>query len=128
MPVPSRSIRGTLTDDELRAIAASDGVAGINFYHDYVRAGGKATMADVVKQALYMVKIAGVDHVGLGSDFDGGPPAKGLEDASFYPAFAKALSDAGLSAGDVHKIFSENVKRVLRWRPSQSEAASPTRR
>jgi membrane dipeptidase len=57
--------------------------------------------------------------VGLGSDFDGGTPPTDLADASYYPAFAKALRDAGLSAEDTHKLFSENVKRVLRWHPPQ---------
>jgi membrane dipeptidase len=109
-----------LTDDELVAIGESDGVAGINFYGKYLRTKGKATLSDAVKQALHMVKVAGIDHVGIGSDFDGSDPPADLADASYYPAFAKALRDAGLSAEDVHKIFSENVKRVLRWKPAKS--------
>lgn len=105
-----------LTDEQLRAIAASDGVVGVNFYSGYlVEKGQKATLADAVKQAVYMVKVAGIDHVGIGSDFDGGTPPDDLADASFYPAFAEGLEHAGLSKKDVHKIFSGNVRRVLAW-------------
>lgn len=107
-----------LTDDQLRAIGESGGVVGINFYDKYVKLGAKASLADVVAHALYMVKLAGVDHVGIGSDFDGSDPTEDLPDASAFPRFAKALLDAGLTPEDVQKIFSENVKRVLRWRPS----------
>ncbi len=106
-----------LTDDQLRAIAASGGVVGVNFYTGYLRVGAKATLADAVNQAMHMVKVAGVDHVGIGSDFDGGTPPSDLADASYLPAFAEALKKAGLSKEDVHKIFSENVKRVLAWKP-----------
>jgi membrane dipeptidase len=106
-----------LTDDALRAIARSGGVVGVNFYTGYLKIGAEATLADAVQQTLYMVKVAGVDHVGIGSDFDGGTTPKDLADASYFPAFAARLGEAGLSAADVHKIFSENVKRVLAWKP-----------
>jgi membrane dipeptidase len=106
-----------LTDAELAAIGESGGVVGVNFYDGYLRAGGNATMADVVAQTLHMVKVAGIDHVGIGSDFDGSTPPADLPDASAFPAFADALEKAGLSPKDVEKIFGENVKRVLAWRP-----------
>jgi membrane dipeptidase len=107
-----------VTDDELRAIGESNGVVGVNFYNGYLTpAGQEATLADAIKHAKYMVKVAGIDHVGIGSDFDGGTPPKDLADASFFPAFAAGLEKAGFSKEDVHKLFSENVKRVLRWQP-----------
>jgi membrane dipeptidase len=62
-----------------------------------------------------MIQVAGIDHVGIGSDFDGGNPAKGLDDASKLQDLAQALRKAGVSAADVHKIFSENTKRMIRW-------------
>ncbi|MFO0613109.1 MAG: dipeptidase [Polyangiaceae bacterium] len=110
-----------VTDDELRAIGESGGVIGINFYDKYVKLGSKPTLEDVVAQALYMIKIAGIDHVGIGSDFDGSDPVEDLPDASYFPRFAKALVEAGLSDEDVQKVFSENVKRVLRWRPPSAK-------
>lgn len=106
-----------VTDEELRLIGESGGVIGINFYDKYVKIGAKATLDDVVAQALHMIEVAGIDHVGIGSDFDGSDPTEELGDASTFPKFAKALLDAGLKPEDVQKIFSENVKRVLRWRP-----------
>jgi len=109
-----------LTDDQLRLIGESGGVVGINFYDKYVKVGAKATLDDVVAQALYMIKLAGIDHVGIGSDFDGSDPTDGLPNASAFPRFAQALLDAGLSPEDVQKVFSENVKRVLRWRPASN--------
>ena len=53
-----------------------------------------------------------IDHVAIGSDFDGGKPVKGLEDASRLPDLAAALLEAGLSRADVRKVFSENALRV----------------
>ncbi|MBI4700329.1 MAG: membrane dipeptidase [Deltaproteobacteria bacterium] len=63
-----------------------------------------------------MVGVAGIDHVAIGSDFDGATPAGGLEDASRLPDLARALGAAGLSQADVRKIFSENALRVLGWK------------
>jgi membrane dipeptidase len=74
-----------------------------------------ATIDDVVNHIDHAVKIAGIDHVGIGSDFDGitGPP-NGLEDVSKMPALIAALLKKGYSEGDVKKIFGENYLRVIR--------------
>lgn len=108
-----------LTDDQLRIIAATGGVAGVNFHAPFVTGGADATLDDVVKQVEHLVKVAGIDHVAVGSDFDGGiTPPVGLEDASTFPALAAALQHKGMSRDDVLRIFSQNALRVLGWRPA----------
>jgi membrane dipeptidase len=103
-----------LGDDQLRGIAATGGVVGLNFHAPFVVRGRPATLADVVQQALYLVKVAGVEHVALGADFEGGiRPARGLEDASRFPDLARALRRAGMSEAGVRKLFAENALRVL---------------
>jgi len=103
-----------LTDEQLRGIAATGGVVGLNFHSPFVVRGKPATLADVVRQALHLVRVAGVEHVALGADFEGGiRPARGLEDASHFPDLARALRSAGLSEAAVRKVFSENALRVL---------------
>ena len=73
-----------------------------------------------VKQLLahiaHIAKVAGVDHVGLGSDFDGisGMVPRGMEDVSKYPVLVKGLIEMGYSDGDVRKIMGENLLRVMR--------------
>ena len=70
-----------LTDAQLRIIAESGGIAGVNFHSPFVTDAPEATLDDVVLQVEHMVKVAGVAHVALGSDFDGGiRPPRGLED------------------------------------------------
>jgi membrane dipeptidase len=103
-----------LTDDQLRGIAATGGVVGLNFHSAFVVRGRPATLEDVVQQALYLLKVAGTDHVALGADFEGGiSPARGLEDASRFVDLARALRKAGLAEVVVRKLFSENALRVL---------------
>jgi membrane dipeptidase len=115
-----------LTDEQLRVIAETGGVTGINFHAQFVNGTNEATLADVVKQTLYMVKVAGIDHVAVGSDFDGGiKTPEGLDDASTFPALAAALRRKGLSYEDVLKIFSLNALRVLGWRPVEMMAIPP---
>jgi membrane dipeptidase len=64
----------------------------------------------------YMVKVAGVDHVGLGSDFDGvsGATPTGMDSAADLPKITQALIDRGYSAEDIHKILGGNVLRVFK--------------
>mgnify|MGYP001078988456 CR=1 FL=1 len=115
-----------LTDDQLRIIAASGGVAGVNFHAPFVTGGAEATLDDVVKQVEYLVKVAGIDHVAVGSDFDGGITTPvGLEDASTFPALAAALRRKGMSHDDVLRIFSQNALRVLGWRPLPPPTPAP---
>jgi membrane dipeptidase len=72
------------------------------------------TLAQVADHIVYLVKVAGVDHVGLGSDFDGIPDAPvGLEDVSRYPKLIEELMRRGFSDADCAKIAGGNVLRVL---------------
>ena len=59
------------------------------------------------------MKIAGIDHVGLGSDFDGANMPYGMEDATKIPKITEALLQKGYSEGDVMKILGENTLRVM---------------
>jgi membrane dipeptidase len=103
-----------LTDEQLRAIAASGGVVGLNLHARFLTDRAEATMADAVKQTLHLVHVAGIDHVAIGSDFEGGIHApRDMADASVWPAFYRALRAAGLSHGDVEKIFHDNAVRIL---------------
>ena len=74
-----------------------------------------ATVADVADHIDHAVRIAGIDHVGLGSDFDGvsGPP-NGLDDVSKMPALIEVLLERGYAERDVKKILGENYLRVIR--------------
>jgi membrane dipeptidase len=87
---------------------------------DAIEAEGKqkvppATLADVVAHIDHVVKIAGVDAVGIGSDFDGVDCTPvGLEDNSKYPSLTRALLEKGYSAADIRKIYGGNLLRVMR--------------
>ena len=90
--------------------------------------GGKpplrATLADVVAHIRHAVDLAGIDHVGLGSDFDGVGDSlpEGLRDVSMYPNLIDALLASGLSENDVKKIAGENLLRV--WSEVEAVAAA----
>jgi membrane dipeptidase len=89
----------------------------------------RATLDDFMKHLLHAIAVAGVDHVGIGADMDGGGGVSGLEDVSAYPKITARLLAAGYSRADVQKIWSGNVLRVLRraeaYRASIS-ASTPT--
>jgi membrane dipeptidase len=67
----------------------------------------------IVEHIDHAVKVAGVDHVGLGSDFDGANMPFGMEDATGLPKITQALLDKGYSEGDIRKILGENTLRVM---------------
>jgi membrane dipeptidase len=105
-----------MTDDMLRALAQNGGVIGINFYSEYLApAGTEVTVGTLVDHIEYAVDVAGIDHVGLGSDFDGvtALPA-GLDDVSKLPAITEELLDRGFAEKDIEKILGGNMLRVFR--------------
>jgi membrane dipeptidase len=80
-------------------------------------AQGKLPRVDytkIIEHIDHAVKIAGIDHVGLGSDFDGANMPYGMEDASMLPKITEALLEKGYSEGDVRKILGENTLRVMK--------------
>jgi membrane dipeptidase len=111
-----------LTDDQLREIARSGGIVGIVFAVRFVRADA-ADDADtpietVVAHVRHAIEVAGIDHVGLGSDFDGATMPAQLADVAALPRLLAALRDDGLTAEEVDQIAWGNWRRVLgvAWR------------
>ena len=97
-----------LRDAQLRGIAATGGLVGIGFWPT---ASGGDDAAAIARSIAYAVDVAGVDHVGLGSDFDGAVPVP--FDASGMAQLTDALLDAGLAEGAIAKVMGGNVLRLL---------------
>ncbi|MDX1531579.1 MAG: dipeptidase [Rhodothermales bacterium] len=106
-----------VTDAMLRALAENGGVIMINFYPRYIATGGspRADLDALMAHVEHAIEVAGIDHVGLGSDFDGVPslPA-GMEDATRLPWITYELLRRGYSEADVRKVLGGNALRVLR--------------
>ncbi len=102
-------VNRNLTDDEIRGIARTGGVVGIGYW-DAAVCGTEPTK--IVQAILHVRDVAGIDHVGLGSDFDGAVTT-GF-DSSELIAITQALADAGLPADDIRKVMGGNVLRVIR--------------
>jgi membrane dipeptidase len=106
-----------LTDDQLRDVGASDGLVGIVFATPFVRADGAkdetTPLSTLVAHVRHAAEVAGVDHVGLGSDFDGAPMPAALSDVAAFPRLLEALRDDGFSADEVERIAWGNWRRVL---------------
>lgn len=103
-----------LTDDQLRALAASGGVVQTCLYDGFLRKEGGATVDDAVRHICHMVSIAGIDHVGIGTDFDGDGGIIGCADASEVINLTRRLLSEGFSEEDVAKLWGENFLRVMR--------------
>jgi len=102
-----------ISDELMKAIAAKGGVVQICLYNSFLREKGKATVKDAVDHIDYVVKIAGIDHVGIGSDFDGGGELKDLKNAGDYPKITEELLQRGYSDTDIAKIWGGNFMRVM---------------
>lgn len=111
-----RNHRRNLTDAQIRAIAARGGVVGVVFYPPFLVSGSTCNISSVIRHIDHLVKIGGIDHVALGSDFDGVSDnlPVGLEDTSKLPDLTDALLDRGYSYADVEKILGGNMLRVIR--------------
>ncbi|MEW6044882.1 MAG: dipeptidase [Bacillota bacterium] len=115
-----------LTDAQIRALAQKGGVMGINFFPGFLVAEGPARLSDVVRHIDYVVQLAGPDHVGLGSDFDGiSRVPEGLEDPSRLPALTEELVRRGYDDDTIRKVLGGNFARVFRHVLSDRGPGSP---
>ena len=103
-----------LTDTQLKALAQAGGVAQITLYHGFLRKEGEADIRDAMAHLNHAIDVMGIDHVGLGTDFDGDGGIKGLADASELINFTTALLRQRFSKADIKKIWGENWLRVMR--------------
>lgn len=97
-----------LSDEQLLMLKANGGMIGIGYWDAAVCA---PTPAATAKAILHVIKVAGVDHVGLGSDYDGGTTVGFTTD--HLEAVTQALMDAGLSEADIAKVMGDNAARLL---------------
>lgn len=108
-----------MTDEMIRALGERGGVMGLNFCADFltqkpVGVHNPGTIEDIVIHARHIVKVGGVEVLGLGSDFDGIDTHEELVGAQGMEKLYDALLAGGFKASEADKIFSENVLRVYK--------------
>ena len=103
-----------LTDDQLRALAAKGGVVHVTLYHGFLRNDRcEASIMDAIAHLEHAIKIMGVEHVGLGSDFDGDGGVKGIADSSEMINFTLHLLRRRYNERDIARIWGGNWLRVM---------------
>ncbi len=104
-----------MNDDMLRALAKNGGVIQMCILSAYVKKQdpNTATVSDVVDHIDHIVKIAGINHVGIGTDFDGGGGVIGCNDVSQMKNITRELLKRGYTTRDIRKIWGENLMRVM---------------
>ena len=102
-----------LTDDQIRAIAERDGVVQGTFYPGFLVENGEATIDDAVRHLLHLIDVAGIDHVGIGSDFDGDGGVRGLATAADYLNLTRRLLAEGINERMLRKVWGGNFLRVM---------------
>lgn len=112
-----------LTDDMLMALAEKGGVAGLNFYPFFIKEDGKASISDIARHALHMIRTAGEEVVSVGSDFDGfSYEDLSLEDSADEYIFHvrdmerlwHRMKEQGITERQLDKIWSGNALRVMK--------------
>jgi microsomal dipeptidase-like Zn-dependent dipeptidase/anthranilate/para-aminobenzoate synthase component II len=102
-----------LTDEQMRALAAKGGVMQITLYDGFLRKDGGASVLDAMAHLEHAIKVMGIDHVGIGTDFDGDGGVPGLADASELINFTRQLLKRQYNERDIQKIWGGNFLRVM---------------
>ena len=102
-----------LTDDQLRALAAKGGVAQVTLYNGFLKEEGQATIQDAIRHLNHMVDVMGIEHVGIGTDFDGDGGIIGCASASELINFTRCLLKERYSEDDIRRIWGGNFLRVM---------------
>jgi len=106
-----------LTDKQLDAIKASNGLVGVNYHIGFLREDGHSTehtsLTEIVRHAVYIAERIGIEHVALGSDFDGATMPHDLGDVRGLSKLLEAFADAGFDKESIEMIAYKNWLRVL---------------
>ncbi len=102
-----------LTDDQMRALAKAGGVAQTTIYRGFLRSEGEATVLDAIAHLEHAIRIMGIEHVGIGTDFDGDGGVRGLNDSSETINFTRMLLAKRYNKADIQRIWGGNFMRVM---------------
>lgn len=102
-----------LNDEQMRALAKSGGVMQITFYEGFLRKQGIANIQDALSHIRHAVNVMGIDHVGIGTDFDGDGGVMGLAHAGELINLTRMLLREGYSEDDLRKLWGANFLRVM---------------
>ena len=102
-----------LTDEQMKALAQKGGVAQVTMYNGFLRTDGQATILDAVEHLNHMVNIMGIEHVGIGTDFDGDGGVPGMANASEIINFTRRLLRERYSEEQIQMIWGGNFLRVM---------------
>ncbi|MDR2776184.1 MAG: gamma-glutamyl-gamma-aminobutyrate hydrolase family protein [Tannerella sp.] len=106
--------RRNLDDDRIRALASHGGAVQICLYKAFINEDAeKASLSDVIRHICHVVDIAGIDHVGIGSDFDGGGELTGCRSANELIRITMRLIVEGFDDESIAKIWGGNLLRVM---------------
>ena len=102
-----------LTDDQMRALAQRGGVMQVTLYHGFIVKDGEATIEDAMRHLDHAISIMGIDHVGLGTDFDGDGGIRGMANSSELLNYTRELLKRHYSEEDIQKLWGGNFLRVM---------------
>lgn len=103
-----------LTDEQMRALAKTGGVAQVTLYHGFLKKQTDATILDAIDHLNHMVNIMGIEHVGIGTDFDGDGGIRGCASASELINFTRHLLRERYTEEQIQMIWGGNFLRVMR--------------
>jgi membrane dipeptidase len=102
-----------LDDGQLRDIASTGGVVGLSLDQNMLTRGRETRLPHVIRQVRHLVRVAGPDHVAIGSGYENIQPPTALANASRFPRLGNALQASGLSRRTIRKVFAGNALRLL---------------
>lgn len=105
-----------LTDDQIKKIAKTGGVIGVNLYDQFLKPGGNATIDDVIEHIDYMANLAGIDHIGIGTDFEALEPnelPKGITGVRDLDNLFTRMSEKGFSDEEIAKVSGGNFVKCI---------------
>ena len=111
-----------LTDDQMRALAQKGGVMQVTLYHGFLVKDGDATLDDAMRHLDHAINVMGIDHVGLGTDFDGDGGIRGLASSAELLNYTRELLKKKYSEADIQKLWGGNFLRVMKEVQSIKEA------